>query len=445
MGRYKWYKRDILFGIDKKRIISLSMLFVFFFILSSFIVNIDDDNIYADAINVYGSFFKWIEWFSENWGGRVIPQGILVLILQYPPYIFHILNAIFWLILVVYIEKIYNYEQKSGKYFYYCFILAIITFIPTNVLNYSVFWKCANVLYLWGMAALMVAIYPSLLSFVGKGKQIKQRDYAFSIMAIIYTAGIEQAAALMCGLMIFFFLFTEDENRYKSHILFVSIFIAIVSTVYFCFILKGNATRSHIEILGHMANYDMYSFVDKILWGITYTVKSIEDEFIVPVFIICSLVFYQANKSGRRVRLLFSVILFLYFGLNLLYRFGVANTYNTSALHLDVLFRMIEIDSISFDVGIKRLLVTFIHIDMYILLGCMLISTSDDRFDALSFITFFGALGTSAIMGFSPTIYASGARTRFICYLLLLCVLFRKIIITYDVKYVAGDKSNLNK
>ena len=89
-------------------------------------------------------------------------------------------------------------------------------------------------------------------------------------------------------------------------------------------------------------------------------------------------------------------------------------------------FSLVEINTIDFGVSRQTLIAEIINIGMIVLLG-MDLAWFADTFDVLSFCLYFGGFATMWLMGFSPTIYASAERPRFIGYYCLLCCLLAEM------------------
>ena len=124
------------------------------------------------GLSVMGAF-RWVLSGFHTTGGK---SGIrsLVLLLQLPPLFFTWLMLLHGLFL--YVKKIFDIEGTLSSIIVYSVLpVLIFVFIPNSVLGRTVFWKCANVLYLWGSSALFIAVYP-FVEFI-HGKNITLLDY----------------------------------------------------------------------------------------------------------------------------------------------------------------------------------------------------------------------------------------------------------------------------
>lgn len=150
---------------EKKLIASCLAMYVLLVAFDFCLLDKMDDSNLRDGIANFGNIFEWIKFWADNWSGRVIPQGILVLLMQIPDLGFHLCNAGMWMMLLFYTWKDLDcfgaVDLKIGMPVLFFGVFALI---PVTVLDDAIFWKSANVIYLWGTATLMAAIFPHVAS-----------------------------------------------------------------------------------------------------------------------------------------------------------------------------------------------------------------------------------------------------------------------------------------
>ena len=408
-----------------KKVIWYFALYAMFFLLSCYMVSRADDLVFKAGIERYGGFSGWVKWFSNNWGGRIVPQGLLVILLQFPPVVFNLFNAFAWVLLVIYIKKVFDADGVFRAGFIYGLIPALIfILIPTGVLTGTVFWKCANVLYLWGSAALLAAVYP-LVKFI-YGQKITVLDYVFSFAGAVYASSFEQAGVFMCGVLFLLLLYSVFVKRMVKWQIVVLFLLAAACTFYFCR-LPGNAVRSHIEVLGQLPKYDMYSTLDKVLWGVWYVINYIEEDAMYIVLLLAGTVVFLMHQNRKRNDpvVIGADIMLVFFVLCTINRIGLTNL--GREYFLSNLFKLVPVDTVNFGFSALLAICSVIHFLAYVYLGCCILIIHPEKLEIIGFSFFFGGLASMWMMGFSPTIYASKARPRFLCYLFLLCVGIRII------------------
>lgn len=424
--------------MNRKKYISMVAFYIcvwlVYFIMSLFIVSRNDDFIFKAGIERYGSFAGWVNFFSNNWGGRVIPQGILVLLLQRSEFWFHFINASMWIVLLIYICRVFDYERTwNRKAELLILSFSIFTFIPGSVLAGSVFWKCANVLYLWGIAGMLVTIYPFVC--IANGNSYKRHDFALAFIACVYTSSFEQGAVFMSAAVVV--LLTYDLLKEKKVDLWLCLLAGTsCALTLFFYKMPGNAVRTKAEVLGSLPKFDMFSVPDKILLGIRYAVENSEAQVTVLYVIMAFIVFVSVFRIRREDKFFKTIawILIGYFIFCWAICEGKSITGSDGNI-LEKIYLCINVDTVSFTFSFIDALLECIHIGMIVLLGYMLVIIVPGRVNPLTFISYYGGLATMAIMGFSPTIYASAERPRFIGYLMLVCTVFGSVC---DLKRAGG-------
>ena len=407
-----------------KSIVSYIILFLAFFVLSCYIVNLGDDWVLKDGIERYKSFFGWAKFFFHNWGGRVIPLGVLVLLLQMPELVFHLVDAFAWVLLLNYMKRIFDSDNRiSNNVFFFVIPLMIFVLIPASILNGTVFWKCANVLYLWGSATLLIAIYPFIRQI--QGRRIETIDYVLSFIAILYTSSFEQAGVLLCVVCIVITMYSFYINYLNWKIVFL-LLLTLASTIFFVK-SPGNDVRIYAETIGWLQNYGMYSFVEKIVWGIWYFITNIEKNGAFIVLILASTVTYimHFNRPRKDPVLICAYVMLSYFTICTLNQVGLTNS--EKGYFISDIFKFWTVDSQEFDLSLSLAILSIIHFIAYVYLGCCILTIISSELEIIGFAFYLGAIATMCIMGFSPTVYASGSRPHFLCCLFFICIEIRLI------------------
>ena len=417
-----------------RQILPYIFCFAAFLILSSYIQDRNDDLVFRDSYNQYDNLTQWVQWFSLNWGGRVIPQGLLVVILQMPPIVFMILNATAAAVLAFFSKRYVdgNHDVSDASY---CFVFTVglLFMIPQLVLRGTLYWKCADVLYLWGFSALFAALHPcaSLL----RGRRISIPGFIAALFGTVYTASFEQAGICMVGMMTvltgYHFLFQyhkgnglhrKSENGRSDYVkVFVLLAAAAALTALFC-LLPGNKVRFEEETVRWYPQFIMYSVPEKILLGLAYAVNGLEEHAVMILVAAAWLAMTSHLKKGKpRIDMFVSIAVFIYFVLMAIDR---VSELNGSEGWFSGFFAVSkpEIDEYLFEgTAIVR---NLLHYAAYLGLGYAVTSMPEKKTDPIAFTLCFGGLGSLVLMGFSPTISSSQARPVFPgCLMMILLVL----------------------
>ena len=95
------------------------------------------------------------------------------------------------------------------------------------------------------------------------------------------------------------------------------------------------------------------------------------------------------------------------------------------------IFTLINPDTTQFGFNYKVALLEIFNITMIIFIGTGIGFLVSSSINVLAFLSYFGGIATMIIMGFSPTLYASSDRPRFVGYFLILCSIFGCISTIY--------------
>ena len=274
----------------------------------------------------------------------------------------------------------------------------------------------------------MVAIYPHVALL--RGEKYQRRDYVIAVLACLYASGAEQCGALMSGIMICAVLTRLFREHHVGMDILVLTLFSLVLTAFF-FLLPGNSVRVRAEILGNFRNFDMFSTLDRVLLGITYTIGRAEREIpeLLALLAVFNLAMILKLKRKDKLQELLSWSTAIYFVCNFFDE--MSRQMQEGTTYLSSCFSLVEINTIDFGISRPILLAEIINVGMVVLLG-MNIAWITEQFNILSFSFYFGGLATMWLMGFSPTIYASAERPRFIGYYCLLCCLICLIIETIE-------------
>ncbi len=402
----------------EKIILFYVSLYVFLVLFDCCLVNRADDVYLQDAVQNYGTVFNWIYFWATSWSGRIIPQGILVWLMQYPDIFFHLADAGMWIVFLHYTIRNLDVErvldQRTAVIGLYG---GIFLLIPDSVLSGSVYWKCANVSYLWGTAAMMVAIYPFVLKM--NGRNVRKIEMAAAVAACIFSAGYEQSGALMSGIMACILVYLSVTKHKLDVQAFAMTILSCAATAFFL-MLPGNAVRTTAETIKWYPNFDMFSLVDHSLLGIHYTISNILYEVPELFLAIALLNLWYVSKKGCRSRVQKLMVFATTAYWALAYFDAESGRLQEGDTYLSKLFSLVNVNTVDFGLSKTAVCGELLAVGMIVLLG-MSTALLTEKFNLLCWGLFFGGLSTMAMMGFSPTIYASGARPRFIGYYCLVC------------------------
>ena len=124
-----------------------------------------DDATFLRTFTFHGhDLWAWAQEYWVTWSGRVVPHGIFLLLLSFSVGLVDIMNGIltaFSLVLSciwVFSGKEDDTRAESLILVFLAVCLYILT--PTDILDVTIFWKTASVLYVWAFCAMLYALLP---------------------------------------------------------------------------------------------------------------------------------------------------------------------------------------------------------------------------------------------------------------------------------------------
>ena len=404
-------------------------------VLNLFVKNRNDDLVFKAGIEQYGSLAGWVKWFGLNWGGRIIPQGLLVGILQLPDLVYASLTSFFMILLGSLALDTFGISagntRKMGLVLLFVLIHALL---PFSMLNETLYWKCACVLYVWGFSTLLLSIRPMLAQL--RGQDCSLLTYSVALPAIIYTASFEQAGVFMSGWMGLATIYYAVKNRALPNGKTLALLAIASAATYAFFTLPGNSNRMIEEIVAWYQSFGALSITDKILLGASTSITMLEQEVLPVVLLIIVMLIYLNDhsedtacdtttwqKSVLRVLLVY----FLFCEISVIGH-GISGDSNI----LTKVYTLYTPDTMQLTISPSRIICDTIHYMAYVLLGCCLSSVGSVYDQFVDFSMYFAGFCSMFIMGFSPTIYASSSRPRFMCYFILTCLMMRMFMLAHD-------------
>jgi len=389
------------------------MLYLIILTLYSTIGNVLDDIHNLDAVERFGGFFTWLYANTTMWSGRVVPAAIFELIIKLPNFVFSILNSAFYLILIYGLNKTFAGEELNKSY-WPLLEGVLLQVILSPGIALSLVWKSAAVFYLWGTGLSMFMLYP----FVAESRDIKVKNWEWVLcgIGIFYATSFEQIAAFDTVFAILLVLWNKIYLRRKGFVTpLLALLIAVLSVIFVS--MPGNAVRTLSETLEWLPYYGMYTLDQKIVIGLVYTIKMYMSDLTLVMLVIatavCALILRSKSPVYTKV---ISVIVDLYFLGALMDKIIMTKTNHIRHIPLvNDLYKFINFDNPQFVYKDFQIWNVIIAVTMLVALGYLLfIVFSEERPRPDMALLFYGGACCTMIIGFSPTIYMSGDRVKFI-------------------------------
>ncbi|OUO28999.1 DUF6056 family protein [Eubacterium sp. An3] len=413
-----------------KIIISQYFPFVFWGLLVALIhydINLQwgDDVYFSDVLGDNGTFEVWRQYLGQryhNWTSRLIIEGVLVIVVHYP-----LLWKIIDTVLMIWIAKaisIFFNDTKNVKMNWW--IILIMLAFPFEIMN-SAGWIATTLNYLWPLAFGFIGMIP--VNNLIKKKKNSMLTIFFSVIALCYAINQEQMCAVIWAI---YFLCGVYMYLKEKKLPWIIVLGLLLSTISLLFIIScpGNMIRTEQEIATWFSSFRELSFFNKLEMGYS---SSLFEFFMKPnlVFFLFSLLlivltYYYNKKIIYRIIASLPFIVSIVIGLfgnifSLVFPNIIALT--TSMTETGTNIKLTEMRMWIPDTFITLILVC-------IIISIWQVVTNKKMAIVLIYI---GAIGfvSRIIMGFSPTIWASGTRTFIFMYfsiMIISVILFKEIL-----------------
>ena len=380
-------------------------IFLLEFILAIFITpdKFDDATFIESVTN--NSILNYVTGRYSNWSSRVIIEFTLCFVLKTSKYLWIIIQSAMMAIIGYSISKLFIKENKKELNY---MILFMILIYPFNVMA-SAGWAATTTNYMWPLATALFCLIP--IQKVWNKEKIKNFTYPLYILSLLYACNQEQTCAIVCGTYLLYSLFFILKDK-KIHPFIVFQTILSIASLIFILTCPGNYVRKDYEISNIFPDFEELTILDKVSVGLTSTFGELIGHanlpFVILSLIIAVYIFIYYKEKLYRVIALIPLITVSVLGvfIDIIGRhYSYFPAFREILLQEDLIYTVANCDNL---MNIFPLMMSFV------ILICMSISILiifKNLKSNIAILIFFIGLASRLIIGFSPTIFASGVRT----------------------------------
>lgn len=402
----------------------LFLFFAFFLFVHCFTKFGGDDTSYFSSMLEEYSLFSFLKMRYFAWSSRIIIEGFLVVLSRHL-YLWRILDSLVYTIFIYACNRLLFQKISFKNLLLTGLILLLYPFLFVGETGY-----CSTSLnYLWPLAFMMVGFLP-YRAYLYQEK-VSKYLYPISILSVLYAINHEQAVCIVYAVSIFFLVYAFIQKSSKKY----PVLLLLLSVISLVFIMTcpGNANRMVVELSNYYPDYINANIMDKIYLGMVSSTSILLDcTWVIYFFSFILFLSIIRNVEKKLPR----VISFIYFGMLTFifllkvyceiknYQYGLFN-YFTKVGHVFVFSRA----NICWLLLIGFLFCTMIYLFYQL----------DKKKCILPIFILLLGCGSRLMMGFSPTIFASGRRTVIFFFygFLILSILLIK---WYFSSFKKGDK-----
>lgn len=410
--------------------IILFLILVAFLIFTFSMSNLARDDVhYLRYVNTDG-YLNTLFLRYQTWSSRVVIEFFLMFFAK-NFILWQLLNVIVMFGTVVLICK-YIFKKIDARSL--LLVFAIYCFVPLKIMG-ETGWIATSINYHWPVFFVMIAFYPFYQRLINE----KTNLYVYFLALPLLVFGANQEQINLCFFVltsiISIFLWTKKNYEYKLSLLSLISFSELI----FFMTAPGNKLRASEEITNWFPEYKSFGLANKIDLGLSSFGKPFFFDSNILFVLFFALLFLLSYKKSSNyylrfissIPLIFNFI--IYFGktqqqgfLNVV---GNSNTMVWNSNKLDTLFSRYG-TGVSF-VHPKTWIATFVIVLLIlcVITSLYLIFKSKER-AILAILLFLMGMFSRFIMGFTPTVWASGVRPYYVLYMvmaILVLILLREL------------------
>ena len=395
----------------------------------------DDDALYR-RLYTETPLWEFLRYHYETWSSRLVVEAVLYPFVMLSPWVWRIVNILMILLLIWNVGDMFsiNGERMSAQIIFFV-LMWVVPFFSL----YSAGWIITTAFYLWTLTLGLVSLRPLMHFYRDESNSLWEK--LLCPICLIYASNMELMAAIILGTYICFTFYFVYKKK-KAGLYNIFMIVLSVSSVCFSLLCPGNDNRNLEEIRNYFPEFPGMSLMSKAAMGFIETghyYLAGGHERVCHVFSLMSLVLlvtYLAinhKKPVTRKRVFgtlvsavpfVSYLSFAYFFDFLLYKVNIPRFRNLFAVlsaNRQVAgqgyFSELEV---AVQIAVYIIVLLFTALTVYLIHGASMETL---------FQLFILAVGFASrlIMGFSPTLYASGDRTALFCSAAMLIVAMRNL------------------
>ena len=421
--------------LEKKKLFRYGegVLFVGFFlaalILCMQISYSDGDDAYFYNMAHSMPLFEYLKMRYIGWEGRMTSEAMTYMAFWFGKTFWQFANAIVLTLLpaglIHMVKKMAGAMTERKRFFLSLAIYLTILSLGIEVIGYGAFWITGSTFYLWSIVAGIWAAMPFVELVYGQ--TVKPGIFWYAIpCGFIAAMGQEQIAAVVIafGVLAVLYCFYRERRIAWLHLAEVVIMIAALLAL---FVSPGTAARSAAEIELWMPQYETMSLGNHMFITLQWMLSSFANEgkmlfFLIWTFGACVLIKKSREKQGKRApkstlcmagaAFVFAVTALLpYLGIHIFSEMGMGVTDITQCVH------QVATPASLTPQNWLALVWWLLAVAFTLVLLWKLGDRMRDK--VVMVLMVLASCASEAILFFSPTMYASGARVYFMSQILL--------------------------
>lgn len=379
-----------------------------------------DDAFFYEYTHQMG-FLDYLLWRYQTWVGRMAAEALIYLVFHMGLWFWRLANAFILVLLPIGILHLAKKCARAAGYGIGAAAGAASCYLMMSVmtLGYAAIWVNGSVFYTWSFTCGIYALFPLADIVYGKNKeQGPWWKYLYALpFSVLAAMSIEQMGAVLLAFLVSGIIYLFWRKKRIPIFLLVQTGLTAVSFL-ILFLAPGNAMRVAAETQNWLPQYTALSFGEHLFLTIQWLLSSFANEnvlFFIAIWMAGGVLLSEKKEHpswliGGGIYALAGILAFA--GISLFSDLG---------LHIaDITVRIDQVPSAG-DMTVSNWFALIWWIGAVVFTFAFLWKVSECNITIL--LVYLAGIASEAVMYFSPTIYASGARVYYLTDLLFLFVI----------------------
>ena len=428
---------------DRKKWGLLAGMFLLLLLAHTLIrADFGDDLAYKNIL-ANQTLFDFLRERYHTWSSRVLIEAVMLLFVTANVWWWKIADSLMIVLLLWIVSELFGGVNGQEKMRAQMLMFCMIWIVPFFSLS-SAGWITTTINYLWPLTLGLVAMLP--LKHWIRGESLLPLEYVICPFCALYGANMEQMGAILLGSYAVFGGYLMWKRKKLSPFYFVQL-VLIAGSLVFILTAPGNACRTEAEIQRFFPEFAVLSVGQKLWMGFLdttqYYLAAGEGQksyvfglFSVILWLTALLTFFQRKEKEEKCGKcrVFGVLTSLvpvlfYWGVGQAGNYVLNSGFLTRGRNgIGVLAQNRQIPGMSYFSGTLVVFQTVCYlIALAAVAGTILYVWGVSEETLLELVILAAGFLSRLVVGFSPTIYASGDRTALFCTAAIMIVTLRNL------------------
>lgn len=422
---------------DRKKWGLLAGIFLFLLLAHTLIrADFGDDLAYKNIL-ANQTLFDFLRERYHTWSSRVLIEAVMLLFVTGNVWWWKIADSLMIVLFLWIVSELFGGENEQEKMRAQMLMFCMIWIVPFSSLS-SAGWITTTINYLWPLTLGLVAMLP--LRHWIREEKIPVWEFAVCPVCALYGANMEQMGAILLGSYAVFGGYLLWKRKKLSPFYFVQLLL-IAGSLVFILTAPGNACRTEAEIQRFFPEFSGLSAGQKLWMGFLDTTQYylaagdgqksyVFGLFSVILWLAALLTFWKRKEKHGIPGLLLSLLpVVFYWGIGQAGNFLLNSGWLTRGRNgIGVLAQNRQIPGMSYFSGGLVVFQTLCYlIVLAAVAGTLFYVWGVSEEALLELLILAAGFLSRLVVGFSPTIYASGDRTALFCTAAILIVTLRNL------------------